>query len=141
MHNNLRISRILKCLSELGLERLNTGFLLHVLNEQSEHAMLNSKAIRSSMDTWFVPPPLLSNFRLTYRAPRWANCIRNDQERNYIGSMIHEVRRGRLVFTRKLYEDMLERRARIGELSIAEKEPVVVETSSESEDSVTADPE
>ncbi|KAJ3509122.1 hypothetical protein NLJ89_g5384 [Agrocybe chaxingu] len=33
-HNNLRISRILKCLSEMGLERLNAGFLLHVLTEQ-----------------------------------------------------------------------------------------------------------
>ena len=39
-HNNLRISRIFKCLSELGLERLNAGFILHVLNEQSEHDRL-----------------------------------------------------------------------------------------------------
>ncbi|KAL1711012.1 opioid growth factor receptor conserved region-domain-containing protein, partial [Schizophyllum commune] len=57
-HNNLRISRILKCLSELGLERLNAGFLLHVLSEQSEEDELNTPMLQSSMDRW------------------WANCIR-----------------------------------------------------------------
>ena len=51
-HNNLRISRILKCLSILDLERLNAGFLLFVLAEQSEHGELNTPAIRSSMDRW-----------------------------------------------------------------------------------------
>jgi len=35
-YNYLHISQILKCLSELGLEHLNMGFLLHILNEQSE---------------------------------------------------------------------------------------------------------
>ncbi|KAJ8080452.1 hypothetical protein PM082_017285 [Marasmius tenuissimus] len=65
-HNNLRISRILKCLSELGLEHLNAGFLLHVLNEQSEYQILDTGGIRTSMDRW------------------WANCIRNDAERRWI---------------------------------------------------------
>ncbi|EMD40078.1 hypothetical protein CERSUDRAFT_63567 [Gelatoporia subvermispora B] len=71
-HNYLRISRILKCLSELGLERLNAGFLLHVLNEQSEHGTLNAPALRNSMDRW------------------WANCLRNEVEREWINNLIEK---------------------------------------------------
>lgn len=91
-HNNLRISRILKCLSIMGLEHLNSGFLLHVLNEQSEHNELNSPGIRSSMDRW------------------WANCIRNDEERDKIGTMIRTARNGEdgYIFTRSEYEKFIE---------------------------------
>jgi len=98
-HNNLRITRILKCLSELGLEHLNAGFLLHVLNEQSESDELNSSGIRSSMDRW------------------WANCIRNDEEREWVGDIIRKVRGGGYVFTREEYETALQRRTagRMGE--------------------------
>ncbi|KAN0087531.1 Opioid growth factor receptor (OGFr) conserved region domain containing protein [Tylopilus felleus] len=84
-HNNLRITRILKCISELGMEHLNAGFLLHVLNEQSENGMLNSASIRLSMDRW------------------WANCMRDDHERDWVGQAIAKVRSGRL-FTREMYE-------------------------------------
>jgi len=93
-HNYLRISRILKCLSELGLEHLNTGFLLHVLNEQSEWNELNSRGIRSSMDRW------------------WANCIRNDEERQWIGETIRKVRlhSDEFIFTRDEYKKYLESR-------------------------------
>lgn len=84
-HNNLRITRILKCISELGMELLNAGFLLHVLNEQSENGMLNSASIRLSMDRW------------------WANCMRDDHERDWVGQAIAKVRSGRL-FTREMYE-------------------------------------
>lgn len=99
-HNWLRISRILKCLSELGLERLNAGFLLHVLNEQSESNQLNSSAIQESMDRW------------------WANCIRNKEEREWVGSMIRKARiSDSFVFTRKMYEDALERRLKTGKLA------------------------
>ncbi|KAJ3485255.1 hypothetical protein NLI96_g5092 [Meripilus lineatus] len=73
-HNYLRISRILKCLSELGLEHLNAGFLLHVLNEQSEHGELNTSGLKSSMDRW------------------WAHCIRNEEEREWLGGTIKKVR-------------------------------------------------
>ncbi|KAJ3970703.1 opioid growth factor receptor conserved region-domain-containing protein [Lentinula raphanica] len=98
-HNNLRISRILKCLSELGLENLNAGFLLHVLNEQSEAKQLNSPGIRGSMDRW------------------WANCIRNDAERAWIQATISKVRAGDgFVFTRELYREALERRLESGQL-------------------------
>ncbi|EAU85869.1 hypothetical protein CC1G_12327 [Coprinopsis cinerea okayama7 len=87
-HNYLRISRIMKCLSELGLERLNYGFLLHVLNEQSEHNELNTPGLRNSMDRW------------------WANCIRNEERRNAIRALIHRVRdvEDDYAFTRKEYE-------------------------------------
>jgi len=100
-HNYLRISRIMKSLSEMGLERLNAGFLLHVLNEQSEHNQLNSSTLRSSMDRW------------------WANCVRNSQEREWIGGMIRKVRSdsdGEFVFSREMYESALERRRETGSL-------------------------
>ncbi|KAL4249079.1 opioid growth factor receptor family protein [Abortiporus biennis] len=100
-HNYLRISRILKCLSEMGLERLNAGFLLHVLNEQSENNQLNTPNLKSSMDRW------------------WANCLRNEQEREWIGGMITKVRtseRDEFVFTRAMYEAALERRRETGSL-------------------------
>lgn len=95
-HNNLRISRILKCLSELGLERLNAGFVLHVLNEQSEHAELKSPFICDSMDRW------------------WANCIRDDYEREWVARLIARVRSGQRVFTRQMYENVLEGRRQTG---------------------------
>lgn len=93
-HNYLRISRILKCLSEFGLEHLNIGFLLHVLCEQSESNQLNKDRLRDSMDSY------------------WANCIRNDQDRRWIRSMIEKVRLGsdRYVFTRAMYKDAVEKR-------------------------------
>lgn len=104
-HNNLRISRILKSLSEFGLERLNAGFLLHVLNEQSEHQELLSNMLVSSMDRW------------------WANCLRNEEERNWIGKTIKQVRSGKagggFTFTRAMYEDALQRRADNGRLDEA----------------------
>ncbi|KZP33439.1 hypothetical protein FIBSPDRAFT_307046 [Athelia psychrophila] len=104
-HNWLRISRILKCLSELGLERLNAGFLLHVLNEQSEFAELNSRGLQDSMDRW------------------WANCLRDQGAREWIGDQILKVRAGEgnttgpFTFTRKAYESALERRGVTGKLA------------------------
>jgi hypothetical protein len=98
-HNYLRISRILKCLSEFGLEHLNSGFLLHILSEQSESHELDSPQIRSSMDRW------------------WANCLRNEEEREWLGEVIRKVRMNDgYVFTREMYEAALERRARSGSL-------------------------
>jgi hypothetical protein len=96
-HNNLRITRILKCLSELGLERLNTGFLLHILNEQSEFNELKSSAIVGSMDSY------------------WANCIRNEDERQWIASLIEKVREGDgYIFTRADYEAASQRQHTTG---------------------------
>ncbi|KIJ64632.1 hypothetical protein HYDPIDRAFT_175558 [Hydnomerulius pinastri MD-312] len=97
-HNNLRISRILKCLSELGLERFNAGFLLHVLNEQSENNELNSPLLRDSMDRW------------------WANCIRDDYERDWVNRAVAKVRTGG-EFTRQMYENALTSRQTRGGFS------------------------
>jgi Opioid growth factor receptor (OGFr) conserved region len=112
-HNYLRISRILKCLSEMGLEHLNTGFLLHVLNEQSESHELNSPGLCNSMDRW------------------WANCIRNEEERLWIRDLIRNVRSAEdsYVFTRQDYEDALENRLKTGRL--ASQEDVQKETETE----------
>lgn len=92
-HNYLRISRIMKCLSEFGLERLNTGFLLHVLNEQSEHGTLNTPTLLNSMDRW------------------WSNCLRDEGERKRTRELIHKVRNDddSFVFTRAMYEGALKR--------------------------------
>jgi len=104
-HNYLRISRILKCLSEFGLERLNAGFLLHVLNEQSESKELNTQGIRSSMDRW------------------WANCLRNEEERAWIRATIAKVRAGDgFIFTRELYQQALKRRNDSGKLGEGESD-------------------
>ncbi|KAJ6621887.1 opioid growth factor receptor conserved region-domain-containing protein [Mycena sp. CBHHK59/15] len=94
-HNYLRISRILKCLSEFGFERLNAGFLLHVLNEQSEERELNTAGLRNSMDRW------------------WANCIRNEEEREWVGGVIARARQeDGYVFTREMYAAALQQRLR-----------------------------
>ncbi|OSD07496.1 hypothetical protein PYCCODRAFT_1430743 [Trametes coccinea BRFM310] len=96
-HNNLRISRILKCLSEMGLERLNAGFLLFVLVEQSAHNQLRTQMIVGSMDKW------------------WANCLRNDRERRWINEVVRKVRaRPDFVFTDDDYQKALKRREETG---------------------------
>ncbi|KAF7980475.1 hypothetical protein HWV62_37954 [Athelia sp. TMB] len=92
---------------QLGLERLNAGFLLHVLNEQSEFSELNSRALQDSMDRW------------------WANCLRNEGEREWIGAEIRKVRAAEatinksemFVFTREAYESALERRKVTGKFA------------------------
>lgn len=103
-HNYLRISRILKCLSEMGLEHLSAGFLLHVLNEQSESHELNSPSLCNSMDRW------------------WANCIRNQEERLWIRDLIRNVRSAKdnYVFTRQDYEEALQNRVKTGRLALQE---------------------
>ncbi|TFK79747.1 hypothetical protein K466DRAFT_505080 [Polyporus arcularius HHB13444] len=98
-HNYLRISRILKCLSEFGLERYNAGFLLFVLAEQSAKQQLNTQTIRSSMDRW------------------WANCLRNEEDRKWINETIQKVRnQSDFVFTEDAYRDALRRRQETGSL-------------------------
>ena len=72
-HSKLPIMRILNCLSELGLEQLDTGFPLHVLNE-------NGHLIWSSMDSW------------------WANCMRDKEDREWIALQINKVRRDGIVY-------------------------------------------
>jgi len=108
-HNNLRISRIIKCLSEFGLEHLGIGFLLHVLSEQSESDELNTPLICSSMDRW------------------WANCIRNKQAREWIGERIRGVRSNpdskEPMFTREMYKDALEKKPFADEINSKDRSP------------------
>ena len=94
----------------MGLEHLNGGFLLHLLNEQSEHNSLADAYLIGSMDRW------------------WANCLRNQEERQVIGEAITKVRSGQMTFTREMYEDALRQRKEAGTLSIAteqSEEPVI----------------
>lgn len=102
-HNYLRISRVLKCLSELGLEHFNAGFLLHVLNEQSEFNELSTRGLENSMDRW------------------WANCLRNSEERSWIGDTLKKTRAGEIVFTRGKYEKALQNRAHSGSFGSVEE--------------------
>ncbi|CAG5134470.1 unnamed protein product, partial [Candidula unifasciata] len=50
-HNFLRITRILKCLGELGYEHLKKGFIQFVLREALEHHTLE-KTLSSCRDYW-----------------------------------------------------------------------------------------
>ena len=98
-HNYLRISRILKCLSELGLEHFNAGFLLFVLSQQSEHRQLSTQFLLNSMDKW------------------WINCIRNDEERKWINEAVARVRRNpSSIFSEEVYRTILRKRQETGSL-------------------------
>ena len=98
----------------MGLEYLSAGFLLHVLNEQSESHELNSPGLCNSMDRW------------------WANCIRNEEERLWIRDLIKNVRSAEdnYVFTRQDYEDALQNRVKTGRL-VLQLEGVQEETEAE----------
>ncbi|KAG8986094.1 hypothetical protein FRB90_004230, partial [Tulasnella sp. 427] len=98
-HNNLRITRILKCLSELGLEHLSAGLILHVLNEQTEFGHLRSRTLMDSMDRY------------------WVNCIRDDHERGWLNTLLERVRSRRLEFDRQDYERVLTIRKTKGQLA------------------------
>lgn len=51
-HNYLRITRILKSLGELGMERLKLPFLLHILGELASGALRCATVGRSFRDYW-----------------------------------------------------------------------------------------
>jgi len=82
------------------MERLTAPFLLHVLNEQSEYEELDTRSIHGSMDRW------------------WANCMRNGEERKWVGNLIQKVRNTKegYVFSRQDYEKVILHRAETGKL-------------------------
>ncbi|KAF8585102.1 hypothetical protein K439DRAFT_1646697 [Ramaria rubella] len=84
-HNYLRITRILKCLSEFGLERMNAAFILFLLYEQCENMELNTTGLRSSMDRW-----------------------------RFVRRQIEQVREGGKTWTREAYENALMDRKQYG---------------------------
>lgn len=94
----------------MGLEHLNGGFLLHLLNEQSEHNTLADIYLLDSMDRW------------------WANCLRNQEERQVIRDAINKVRSGEMAFTREMYEAALKRRKETGILSLATEPVTAIES-------------
>ncbi|KIO29999.1 hypothetical protein M407DRAFT_159547 [Tulasnella calospora MUT 4182] len=88
-HNNLRITRIFKCLSELGLEHLSAGLMLHVLNEQTEHGHLRTRTLMDSMERY------------------WINCIRDEYERGWLNALVERVRSRQLNFDREDYKRVI----------------------------------
>ena len=73
----------------------------------------------------------------------WANCNRNESERHFIGQLISDVRSGKMKFTREKYEELLERRKRLGMLVWDEPVSASADETSESEGmpSATQQPE
>lgn len=109
-HNYLRITRILKSLSEFGLESYNAPLLLFFLYEQSSNNLLANSSLVNSMDHY------------------WKYCIRNDEERDYVSEMIDGVRDGKRSWTEEDYVKAIKRRSEIGSFCEEEKEEVVEET-------------
>lgn len=123
MHNFLRITRIMKSNSEVrpqhyrpfplavltsffrfiqfGQEHLNAPFLLFFLVEQAR-GELNSTSLTRSMDNYW----------------RW--CIRNDEEREFVGEMIGGVREEEGKWTEEMYVEALERRKKMGSFRAAQ---------------------
>jgi len=81
------------------MEKLTAPFLLHVLNEQSENKELDTGGIHGSMDRW------------------WANCMRNEEERKWVGNLVQKVRNtSGYVFSRQDYEKVILHRDETGKL-------------------------
>ncbi|BGP33077.1 hypothetical protein JCM10296v2_004866 [Rhodotorula toruloides] len=76
-HNWLRVTRILKCLEELDLTPHAPSLLLFLLTLQSPpHQLLTSPALCRSMDSYW----------------RW--CVRDDEDREFVGRVVERVRKG-----------------------------------------------
>ncbi|BGO99626.1 hypothetical protein NBRC10513v2_004707 [Rhodotorula toruloides] len=75
--NWLRVTRILKCLEELGLTPHAPSLLLFLLTLQSPpHSLLTSPALCRSMDSYW----------------RW--CVRDDEDREFVAEVVERVRSG-----------------------------------------------
>jgi hypothetical protein len=94
-HNYLRITRILKCLSELGQQDYVASFLLFILAEQSEYDTLNSHGIVSSMDRY------------------WVYCMRERDAQHCVVKAARWVREGGQ-FTMDVYRQVVERKQSVG---------------------------
>ncbi|GAA5880140.1 hypothetical protein JCM3774_004162 [Rhodotorula dairenensis] len=81
-HNFLRITRILKCLGEFGLERYPPSFLLFILALQSPSAS-------SPTGPHLSKPSLVRSFDNYWR---W--CVRDDADRAFVVQTTHKVRNG-----------------------------------------------
>jgi hypothetical protein len=88
---------------QFGQEYLNAPFLLFFLVEQARNE-LNSSSLTRSMDNYW----------------RW--CIRNEDEREFVGEMSLEVREEKGEWTEEMYVEALERRRKTGSFRVAEAE-------------------
>lgn len=95
-HNYLRITRILKSLVELGQEDYVPSILLFILAEQSEFGNLNRRALRDSMDRY------------------WVYCMRDKSAQKCVADAIIWVREEEGVFTMDAYRRIVVRRVEEG---------------------------
>lgn len=102
-HSSHRADSLSAPRTQFGQEHLNAPFLLFFLVEQARNE-LNSSPLTRSMDNYW----------------RW--CIRNDEEREYVGEMVWEVREEEGKWTEEMYVEALERRKRTGSFRVAEVE-------------------
>ncbi|GAA5993321.1 hypothetical protein JCM10908_001428 [Rhodotorula pacifica] len=145
-HNFLRITRVLKCLGEFGLERYPPAFLLFILALQSPPPFPSSSTSSSSSSSSFSEdaassgpyldkPSLIRSFD-TY----WRWCIRDDSDREFVIRRSDEVRKGDGSWTVKEYRQWVRARAAmagVGEENIKTEEEKREEDSDEAELVVT----
>lgn len=84
-HNYLRLTRIFKALVELGQADYVPSILLFILSEQSENDELKSRALRDSMDRY------------------WVYCMRERDAQACVARAIKWVRDGKGTFTGDMY--------------------------------------
>jgi Opioid growth factor receptor (OGFr) conserved region len=91
-HNYLRITRIFKCLCELGQGDYVPSILLFILAEQSENGELDNRELKSSMDRY------------------WVYCMREKQAQACVANAVKWVRNGDGEFTMSLYRKIVKRK-------------------------------
>ncbi|GAA6060732.1 hypothetical protein JCM10212_003776 [Sporobolomyces blumeae] len=94
-HNFLRITRILKCMGEFGLDQHPPSFLLYVLSLQASPSsphLTSASLVRSIYTYW-----------------RW--CVRDDVDRDFVRARIDGVRDGSGSWSEGEYREWVERRA------------------------------
>jgi len=97
-HNYLRITRILKCVGELGLEHLQLGFLLQVLKELQAGALSLSSVGRSARDYWL---PVLRNEKERCMIQRLLKHVRMEERKGKDATITEAVIRQLLQEARK----------------------------------------
>jgi Opioid growth factor receptor (OGFr) conserved region len=95
-HNYLRITRIFKSLVELGQEDYVPSILLFILAEQAEHGELNRRALKDSMDRY------------------WVYCMRSKDAQKCVAHAIIWVREENGEFTMETYKRIVMRKQETG---------------------------
>jgi Opioid growth factor receptor (OGFr) conserved region len=95
-HNYLRLTRIFKALVELGQADYVPSILFFILSEQSENEELKSRALRDSMDRY------------------WVYCMREREAQACVATAIKWVRDGKGTFTEEMYRRIVEGKLKDG---------------------------